>query len=94
MVSLALAHASCFTVPVQPPMKPRPLDEIMSIAEKALANGTHVEQPKGGLSAAEQVLWEREARLLWRLTKPLESVHGPRRKRHDRGWRSPLARGL
>ena len=66
----------------------------MGIAEEALANGTHPRQPKAGLTPAEQALWEREARLLWRLTKPLESVHRPRRRRYGQGWRSPLARGL
>ncbi len=66
----------------------------MGIAEEALANGTHPGQPKVGLTAVEQALWEREARLLWRLTKPLESVHGPRRQQRGRGWRSPLARGF
>jgi len=75
-------------------MKTRPLNEIMRITEEALANGALPDHPKAGLSAAEQVLWERETRLLWRLTKPLESVHGPRRKGRARGWRSPLARGL
>ena len=66
----------------------------MGIAEEALASSTHPGQPKTGLTPAEQVLCEREARLLWRLTKPLESVHRSRRKKRGRGWRSPLARGL
>jgi len=66
----------------------------MRIAEEALADGAPPDHPKVGLTAAEQTLWKREARLRWRLTKPLESVHGPRRRRRGRGWRSPLARGL
>ena len=75
-------------------MKTRPLKEIMRIAEEALADGTLPDHPNAGLNAAEQALWKRETQLRWRLTKPLESVHGPRRKKRGRGWRSPLARGI
>ncbi|MFL2551289.1 MAG: hypothetical protein EVB04_01270 [Candidatus Thioglobus sp.] len=75
-------------------MKTRPLKEIMRIAEEALADGTLPDHPNVGLNAAEQTLWRRETQLRWRLTKPLESVHGPRRKKRGRGWRSPLARGI
>ena len=75
-------------------MKTRPLEEIMRIAEEALADGNLPDHPNVGLNVAEQTLWRRETQLRWRLTKPLESVHGPRRKKRGRGWRSPLARGI
>ena len=93
-VSLSVPHTSPAFASIIPPMKTRPIKEIMRIAEEGLADGMLPDHPKLGLNPAEQALFEREARLLWRLTKPLESVHGPRRRSRGRGWRSPLARGL
>ena len=96
MVSLSVPHTSPAFASIIPPMKTRPIKEIMRIAEEGLADGMLPDHPKLGLNPAERALFEREARLLWRLTKPLESVHGPRRRKRgrSRGWRSPLARGL
>lgn len=93
-MSLAVPHTSRAFASIVPPMKTRPIKEIMRIAEEGLAGGMLPDHPKLGLNPAEQALFEREARLLWRLTKPLESVHGPRHRKRGRGWRSPLARGL
>ena len=94
MVSLSVTHTSRAFASIIPPMKTRPVKEIMRIAEEGLTDGMLPDHPKLGLNTAEQALFKREARLLWRLTKPLESVHGPRRRKRGRGWRSPLARGL
>ncbi len=74
-------------------MTHRSLNEIMGIAAQALVRGVPPDEHEARLSPHEQVLWEKEARLRWRLTRPLESVHGPRRRRRG-GWKSPLARGL
>ena len=74
-------------------MTSRSLEHIMQIAEKAIARGITPDHPDVDLTPEEHRMWERENQLQWRLTKPLESVHGPRRRR-GRGWRSPMARGL
>jgi len=74
-------------------MKAKSPEDIMLIAEKAIARGIAPDHPDVDLTADERLIWERESQLRWRLTKPLESVHGPRRRR-GRGWRSPMARGL
>ena len=94
MVSLAVPHTSPAAAPINPSMKTRPIKEIMRIADEGCANGMPPDHPKLGLTPEEQALFQREARLLWRLNKPLESVHGARRPKRGRGWRSPLARGL
>ena len=94
MVSLSVPHTSSAFASIVPPMKTRPIKEIIRIADEGCANGMLPDHPKLGLNPAERALFEREARLLLRLTKPLESVNGPRRRRRGRGWRSPLATGL
>ena len=65
----------------------------MQVAENAIARGITPDQPGSGLTSEEQRMWVREQQLRWRLEKPLESIHGPRRPR-GKGWRSKLARGL
>ena len=94
MVSLAVPHTSSAFASIAPPMKTRPIKEIMRIADEGCAIGLPPDHPKLGLNPEEQALFQKEARLLWRLNKPLESVHGARRRKRGRGWRSPLARGL
>ena len=94
MVSLAVPHTSLVLTSINPSMKTRPIKEIMRIADEGCANGLPPDHPKLGLNPEEQALFQKEARLLWRLNKPLESVHGARRRKRGRGWRSPLARGL
>ena len=74
-------------------MKTKSINEIMTLARDAQARGIAPDHPEAGLSKEEQDLWERETRLRWRLAKPLQSIHGERRRR-GRGWRSPMARGL
>jgi|TARA_A100001011_G_scaffold65886_1_gene66934 hypothetical protein len=94
MVSLAVPHTSPAPASINPSMKTRPIKEIMRIADEGCANSLPPDHPKLGLNPEEQALFQREARLLWRLNKPLESIHGARRRKRGRGWRSPLARGL
>jgi hypothetical protein len=74
-------------------MKKRSLQEVMQVAENAIARGITPDQPGSGLTSEEQRMWVREQQLRWRLEKPLESIHGPRGRR-GKGWRSKLARGL
>ena len=62
----------------------RPLALIMSVCESMMARGVDIEEIRSLLTPSEFDAWTKEANLRWRLTKPLDSIHGPRRKRRNR----------
>ncbi len=76
-------------------MSKKPLSEIIRQAEKYLAQGAHPDDLEHLLGRGDFAAWEKEARRRWRLTRPLESIHGTRaRHQGQRGWKSPMARGF
>ena len=76
-------------------MSKKPLSEIIHQAEKYLAQGAHRDDLERFLGKSDFAAWGKEAQRRWRLTRPLESIHGTRAgAQGQRGWRSPMARGL
>ena len=76
-------------------MSKKPLSEIIHQAEKYLAQGVHPDDLEHLLGRGDFAAWDKEAHRRWRLTRPLESIHGTRaRHQGQRGWKSPMARGF
>ena len=76
-------------------MSQKPLSEIIRQAEKHLSRGGNPDDLKRLLGARDFAVWEKEAWRRWRLARPLQSIHGTRaRHQGQRGWKSPMARGL
>jgi hypothetical protein len=76
-------------------MSQKPLIEIIHQAEKYLAQGVRPDDLERLLGKGDFAVWEKEVRQRWRLTRPLQSIHGTQRRHQgERGWKSPMARGL